>query len=74
MAEISGYALCSPNPLAQSGGLKDYYIDKFGGVGITIEVGKGENPLPLSDFPSIYQSVSRMLFLAAERLTELPPI
>ncbi len=74
MAQISDYALCSPHPLAQSGGLKDYYIDKFGGVGITLEVGKGENPLPISDFPSIYSTVSMMLLVATESLESLPPI
>ncbi len=74
MAEVSDYAICSPDPLAQSGGLKDYYIDRYGGVGVTIEVGKGENPLPLTDFLQIYQTVSKMLKVATDSFSELPYI
>ena len=33
--------------------------------GYTIEVGKGENPLPLEQFPQIYQAVLPILVEAA---------
>ena len=36
-------------------GYKDWYIKVFARPGYTIEVGLGENPLPLSQFDSIYE-------------------
>ena len=42
---------------AESGnaGYKDWFIQEYNRPGYTIEVGKGVNPLPLSQFPQIYR-------------------
>ncbi len=59
-AELSsscGYEIKNPTGLASHGGLKDWYIENFSRPGFTLEIGKGENPLPLSDFDSIYKKL-----------------
>ncbi len=53
-SQLSGYAL-EDTPYASSfAGYKDWFIQDFRRPGYTIEVGLGENPLPLSQFPQIY--------------------
>lgn len=54
MSKTTGYKLSKPEGIAAAGGFKDWFIDKFDRPGYTIEIGKGENPLPLSDFDHIY--------------------
>ncbi len=68
MAQVSGYRVASPTGLASYGGFKDWFLLHFRRPAFTIEVGKGENPLPLRDFFPIYDKVEAMLFtlLAAE--------
>ena len=41
----------------QSGyaGYKDWFIREYNRPGYTIEAGEGENPLPMDQFPQIYQ-------------------
>ena len=64
-SKASGYALETPT-LAQSyGGYKDFFIEKFRKPGYTIEVGKGINPLPISQFPTIYEDNEELLLLAS---------
>ena len=54
-AQVSGYAL-EDTPFESSfAGYKDWFIKFFRRPGYTIEVGKGENPLPLSQFDEIYR-------------------
>jgi g-D-glutamyl-meso-diaminopimelate peptidase len=48
------YTVAIPEGTASYGGYKDWFIDKFGRLGFTIEVGKGENPIPVSDLNRIY--------------------
>ena len=62
----SGYALSEPEAAASHGGYKDWVIDKFDIPAFTIECGKGENPLPPSDFDDIYVKVRGILCAAAE--------
>jgi g-D-glutamyl-meso-diaminopimelate peptidase len=38
-------------------GYKDWFIQEFRRPGFTIEAGLGNNPLPISDFPAIYDRV-----------------
>ena len=68
MAEIlatsSGYALDYPTGLAVGGGFKDWFIKTFNRPAFTIEVGKGENPLPITDTESIYNRIKEMLVLS----------
>ncbi|MBO5929133.1 MAG: M14 family metallocarboxypeptidase [Clostridia bacterium] len=65
MASVSGYTVASPTGLASHGGFKDWFIEEFGRPGFTIELGRGENPLPLSDFEEIYRKVEEMLLISA---------
>ncbi len=65
MAAASGYAVAQPDPIASHGGFKDWFIRCFSRPGFTIECGKGVNPLPLSDFDTLYAQVREMLLLAA---------
>lgn len=64
-ADASGYTL-SDTPYASGfAGYKDWFIDVFRRPGYTIEVGVGENPLPLSQLPIIYRDNVGILTLAA---------
>ncbi len=60
----SGYALISNAGLASHGGFKDWFIEELGRPGFTIEIGKGTNPLPLSEFEAIYRKLEYLLVLA----------
>lgn len=65
LSNASGYQMASPEGLASHGGFKDWFIEEFKRPGFTIEVGKGKNPLPISQFSGIYRRVEEMLLLAA---------
>lgn len=56
-ASLCGYRVSFPDGMASHGGLKDWYIEKFGRPGFTVEIGLGENPLPVSDFDRIYEKL-----------------
>lgn len=45
-------------------GFKDWYIQEFRKPGFTIELGKGINPLPLSQFQEIYEKVLPIMIAA----------
>ena len=65
LADAAGYALEEPTGLAAHGGLKDWFMEAFHRPGFTVECGRGENPLPLSDFRPLYRNLREMLTLAA---------
>ena len=65
MATSSGYALDVPVGLAHGGGFKDWFIDEFDRPGFTVEVGKGENPLPIENSYDIYSGIKEMLMLSS---------
>ena len=54
-SEASGYAVADAPYESGFAGYKDWFIDAFAKSGFTIEAGKGENPLPLSDLPELYR-------------------
>ncbi|RLQ98236.1 M14 family metallopeptidase [Falsibacillus albus] len=60
--KMSGYS--SVQFIDSYAGYKDWFIKKFRNPGFTIELGKGINPLPLSQFDEIY-SASRGIFIAS---------
>lgn len=64
-AAVSGYALADTPYNSSFAGYKDWFIKMYRRPGYTIEVGKGENPLPLEQFPQIYQAVLPILVEAA---------
>ena len=64
-AAVSGYT-CEDTPYASGfAGYKDWFIHNFDRPGYTIECGLGENPLPLSQFESIWNANLGILTLAA---------
>lgn len=65
LATTSGYRAAAPEGLAAHGGFKDWFISEFGRPAFTVEVGRGQNPLPLSDLPALYGRLREMLTLAA---------
>ena len=65
MARVSGYALADTPYESSFAGYKDWFIQNFRRPGYTVEVGSGENPLPLSQFPEIYRDNVPLLNIAA---------
>ena len=65
LASASGYAVAQPEGLASHGGFKDWFIQQTGRPAFTIELGRGQNPLPLEDFEALYAKAREMLLLAA---------
>lgn len=58
-----GYRVCVPKDTALYGGLCDYSGESLGIPSLTLEVGRGENPLPNSEYYRIREAVARALFL-----------
>lgn len=56
MADASGYALADTPYASSFAGYKDWFIQDFRRPGYTVEVGRGVNPLPLSQFAQIYRA------------------
>jgi len=65
MAEASGYALADTPYNSSFAGYKDWFIQNFRRPGYTVEVGTGENPLPLSQFDEIYRENVPILTIGA---------
>lgn len=61
----SGYELVENDSLASHGGFKDWFIECFRRSAFTIEIGKGENPLPVEDLDEIYEKAEEMFTLGA---------
>ena len=61
ISALSGYKMLEPTGLASHGGLKDWYIENFCRPGFTVEIGRGENPLPIDDLDAIYEKLKRAL-------------
>lgn len=64
-ANASGYLLDLTPPESSWAGYKDWFIQNYNLPGYTIEVGLGENPLPLSQFDKIYNDNLGILVLGA---------
>lgn len=64
LASASGYALSQPTGTASHGGLKDWFIETFHRPGFTIEIGRGKNPLPITELEPIYARLIEMLLAA----------
>ena len=69
-ARTSGYALEAVPENSAYAGYKDWFIQNFRRSGFTIEVGAGENPLPLEQFDEIYRDNLGILTAAATGLKE----
>ena len=53
---VSGYAVEETPSQSGYAGYKDWFIQEYNRPGYTIEVGRGVNPLPMSQFPQIYEA------------------
>lgn len=52
---VSGYMVEETPESSGYAGYKDWFIQNYNRPGYTIEVGRGENPLPLTQLPKIYK-------------------
>lgn len=64
-SQLSGYTLSQTSGIVSYAGYKDWFIDKYRRPGFTIEVGRGTNPLPISQFNQIYNHNLELLILGA---------
>lgn len=64
-AAITGYAVEEGTPEAAYAGYKDWFLQEFRRPGYTFEVGRGVNPIPLSQAPDIYRQNEGALLLGA---------
>lgn len=65
LAKSSGYSLEDTPYNSSFAGYKDWFIQNYNRPGYTIEVGLGENPLPISQFDKIYNDNLGILVLGA---------
>jgi len=64
-SRLSGYELGETTGITSYSGYKDWFIEKYRRPGYTIEVGLGENPLPISQFNQIYKDNIKVLLEGA---------
>ncbi len=62
---VSGYAISNNPAEASYAGYKDWFVQDFRRPGFTIEVGLGVNPIPITQFPTIYRQNEEILILGA---------
>ena len=65
LAESSGYLLAETPYNSSFAGFKDWFISTFSRPAFTVEIGKGENPLPLDMFDDIYNKIEEMMLFAS---------
>lgn len=65
LASAAGYATAIPEGTASFGGFKDWFIEEFHRPAFTIELGRGQNPLPIEEVTTIGKRVREMLLLDA---------
>lgn len=63
LAMSSGYELRTPDAMASHAGFKDWFIEKYHRPGFTVEIGKGKNPLPISQLEPISDRLAEMMML-----------
>jgi g-D-glutamyl-meso-diaminopimelate peptidase len=63
--KLSGYKLSETYGITSFAGYKDWFIEKYKKPGYTIEVGLGQNPLPIEQFDKIYNDNIKVLLQAA---------
>ena len=62
LANMCFYEVSKQKGLASHAGFKDWFIETYERPAFTIEVGKGENPLPLTQLDDIYYRIRKALF------------
>lgn len=63
-ARVSGYEVAETPYEAAYAGYKDWFIEEYRRPGYTIEAGIGINPLPISQFNTIYNDNEEIMLLA----------
>ena len=63
-SKLSGYSIEQVPESSSFAGYKDWFISYYNKPGFTIEVGLGENPLPISQFAGIYRENLGILITA----------
>ena len=58
---VSQYRRDLPEGVASYGGYKDWFIKTYKKPGFTVEIGRGENPLPMENYDEIYNGVLGIL-------------
>lgn len=61
LAAVSEYTLVKNDGLASFGGFKDWFCEEFSRPAFTVEIGKGKNPLPLTQLDEIYERLEELL-------------
>ena len=61
LARVSGYTKEITPYASGFAGYKDWFISYYNRPGYTVEIGRGTNPLPISDFDEIYPPNLRLL-------------
>ncbi len=64
-ARVSGYSLEKTPFNSSFAGYKDWFIQDYNRPGYTVEVGEGQNPLPISQFDTIYNNILGIFVLGA---------
>ena len=64
-ARVSGYSLEETPFNSSFAGYKDWFIQDYNRPGYTVEVGEGQNPLPISQFDTIYNDILGILVLGS---------
>ena len=64
LSAVSGYRVADPAESSAHGGFKDWFIKEFHRPAFTLELGLGQNPLPLRHFESIYAKAREMLLIS----------
>ena len=64
LSQLTGYRISVPEGSAAFGGLTDWCVEKQRIPAVTLECGKGVNPLPLSAFLPVYTDLREALFAA----------
>ncbi|MCL2050039.1 MAG: succinylglutamate desuccinylase/aspartoacylase family protein [Defluviitaleaceae bacterium] len=62
LGAVSGYECVDVPDESSHAGYRDWFIAEFNRVGLTIECGFGENPLPIEQFEDMYGKVERILW------------
>ena len=65
LCKKSGYIFDKAEGITSCGGFKDWFIKMYNKPAYTIEVGKGKNPLPFSQFEDIYSKCLPLMLNAA---------
>ena len=66
LARVGGYTKAITPYASGFAGYKDWFISYYNRPGYTIDIGRGDNPLPITDFDSIYPNVEKMLVKALQ--------